>query len=122
MAQGIRLELMSRICRKQWFEIGAVMRAFAVTSVVWSVLFGHQVAAPARTFGGYACTQHCDLHAEGFKWARVRGVDDKRRCPYGISPSFHEGCIAFIENPSRDPDEDDEGNPVGVSIEAPVGR
>ena len=106
----------------QWFEMGTVMRAFAVVSVAWSVVFGYPVTAPGRTFGGYRCTKDCNDHAIGYKWARVRGIEDKRRCPYGISPSFYEGCVAFIQNPSRDPDEDDQGNLVGVSVVSPDNR
>ena len=99
-----------------------LIRLFAITSVIWSVAVGHQAIAQDRTFGGYICKHECDIHAEGYKWASARGVDDKRQCPYGISPSFQEGCIAFIQNPSRGSDEDDQGNPVGVGIVQPSGR
>jgi len=90
--------------------------ALAISSTVALV---HSVSAQERTFGGYLCKLLCDLHAAGYEWARVRGIVDKRLCPYGMSPSFQEGCIAFIQNPSRDPDEDDQGNTVGVSVLPP---
>ena len=99
-----------------------LIRFFAITSVIWSVAVGHQAIAQDRTFGGYIWKHECDIHAEGYKWASARGADDKRQCPYGISPSFQEGCIAFIQNPSRGSDEDDLENPVGVGIVQPSGR
>jgi hypothetical protein len=105
---------------RRYFKVKTLMSIFAFASVVWSV--GHQITAPARTFGGYRCTQECDVHAAGYKWAQVRDIDDKRQCPHGISPSFHEGCVVFIQNPLRAPDEDDQGNVVGVSIVPPGDR
>ena len=72
---------MARICGKptfsQWFEMGTLMRAFAIVSVAWSVVFGYSVTAPARMFGGYRCTQDCNDHAIGYKWGRVRGIDEQ---------------------------------------------
>jgi hypothetical protein len=123
VAQGIRLDLMSRISAKpnfsRWFQLGTAMRAFAIASILWSVMFGQQVSAPARTFGGYLCRQECDVHAAGYRWAQVRNIDDRGRCPNGISPSFREGCLAYVQNPSRDPDDDDQGNPVGAAVVSP---
>jgi hypothetical protein len=71
------------------------------------------------TFGGYLCKQQCDLHAAGYEWAKARGIEDKRLCVYGISRSFGEGCMAYIQNPDRDTEEDDQGNPVGVLVAPP---
>jgi hypothetical protein len=99
------------------------MRPYALALVIGALMaLETPVSAQHRSFGGYRCTQVCDLHAEGFKWARVRGVGDKRQCPYVLSKSFQEGCLAFIQNPSREPDEDDEGNPVGAGIDVPANR
>jgi hypothetical protein len=83
------------------------------------VAFVHPAAAQDRTFGGYDCTDECQGHSAGYKWADKHDVDDPARCPYGNSRSFHEGCIAYTEDPSRDPDEDDDGDPVGVPVVPP---
>jgi hypothetical protein len=69
-----------------------------------------------RTFGGYACKNLCDVHADGYKWARDRNIKDKHSCKLGISPGFREGCIAFVEHPDLDPESDDQGNAVGASV------
>jgi hypothetical protein len=78
--------------------------------------------AQDRTFGGYVCKDECEGHAAGFKWAERKGIEDKSRCPYGNSRSFHEGCIAYTEDPAREPDDDDDGNPVGVPVVPPEDR
>jgi hypothetical protein len=104
---------------RRLFVLETLMRVFAFASVIWLAVFGHQVPAQSRTFGGYVCSYECDVHAARYKWARDRSIDDKRECPYGISPSFHQGCVSFMQNPSRDPDEDDQRNPVGAAVARP---
>jgi hypothetical protein len=101
------------------FEVETLMRVFAFASVIWLAVFGHQIPTHSRTFGGYVCSHACDEHAAGYKWAKDRSVDDKRACPDGISPSFHQGCVSYIQNPARNPDEDDQGNPVGIVVAPP---
>jgi hypothetical protein len=99
------------------------VRGYALGLAISSAItFAHPVSAQPRTFGGYPCKQECDLHAVGYEWAKVRGVEDKSLCIYGSSRSFVEGCIAYIQNPARNADEDDEGNPVGVSVVPPGDR
>jgi hypothetical protein len=83
------------------FEVETLMRVFAFASVIWLAVFGHLMPAQSRTFGGYVCSQACELHSAGYKWARNRSIEDKRECPYGISPSFQQGCLSYIENPVR---------------------
>ena len=101
------------------FEVETLMRVFAFASVIWLTVFGHLIPAQSRTFSGYVCSHECEVHSAGYKWARDRSIDDKHACPYGISPSFHEGCVSYVQNPARDPDEDDQGNPVGVVVAPP---
>jgi hypothetical protein len=101
------------------FEVEALMRVFAFASVIWLAALGHLVPAQSRTFGGFICSHECELHSAGYKWARDRSIHDKPACPYGISGSFHQGCVSFIQNPARDPDKDDQGNSVGVFVERP---
>jgi hypothetical protein len=99
-------------------QVFVMMRVFAFAALC-SLALGQQVSAPTRTFGGYVCRHECDVHAAGFGWAQARTIEDSRQCPQGISPSFHEGCMAYIQNPKHDPDEDDEGHPVGVEVRDP---
>ena len=65
--------------------------------------------ASAASFGGYECLDGCSGHAAGYDWAERRGVVT---CPRGKSESFHEGCLAYMEDPSRGSDEDDGGNQI----------
>jgi hypothetical protein len=99
------------------------MRAAALTFALLSTLaFVHQATAQDRTFGGYQCKDECEGHSAGYKWAERKGIDDKGHCPYGNSKSFHEGCLAYVEDPARGPYEDDDGNPVGVPVTPPEDR
>jgi hypothetical protein len=89
------------------------MRAYAVLLVICSaVAFAPVAKSQDRTFGGYDCTDECQGHSAGYKWAERKGITDEANCPFGNSRSFHEGCIAYTEDPTRDPDEDDDGNPI----------
>lgn len=93
-----------------------------VLALLSTVAFAHSVAAEDRTFAGYVCTDECQGHSAGFKWAERHDIDDASRCPYGNSRSFHEGCLAYTEDPAHSPDEDDDGNPVGVPVVPPEDR
>lgn len=73
--------------------------------------------AIAREFGGYECTLDCSGHKAGYEWAEARGVTSAatcetilRRWPNRIS--FYEGCLVYVEDPSRGADEDDEGDEI----------
>ena len=69
-------------------------------------------SAQDRSFGGYDCTDDCSGHAAGYRWAESNGIADPQDCPAGNSNSFHEGCLAYTEDPSRGADEDDDGEPI----------
>jgi hypothetical protein len=94
------------------------------TLLAFSMLSSPVAVANAqdRTFGGYECTDDCEGHSAGFKWAERKGIDDSGDCPFGNSKSFHEGCLAYTENPDHEPNEDDDGNPVGTPIVSPEDR
>jgi hypothetical protein len=81
-----------------------------------------QAIAQDRTFGGYDCTDNCEGHSAGYKWAEEHDIDDPADCPYGHSQSFHEGCLAYTEDSTRDPDQDDDGNAVGEPVVPPEER
>jgi hypothetical protein len=68
-------------------------------------------AAAQQTFGGYDCTEDCSGHKAGYDWAQQNGVSDSSNCS-GNSQSFVEGCEAYVEDPNRGSDEDDDGNDI----------
>ena len=68
--------------------------------------------APARTFGGYDCTDNCVGHAAGYRWAEERGLENMDECPENKSEAFYEGCLAYVDDPERGADLDDEGVPI----------
>jgi hypothetical protein len=75
------------------------------------------VPSYARTFGGYECTDDCSGHKAGYEWAEAKGVTDEARCEAILerSPnriSFYEGCLAYVEDPDRGADEDDDGDEI----------
>ena len=66
-----------------------------------------------REFGGYDCSDDCSGLAAGYRWAEVHSITDESDCPLrGGAISFHEGCLVYVEDPSRGADEDDEGNDI----------
>jgi len=86
--------------------------------VIW--LFGSSpgpsgglVAAASldRQFGGFDCSDDCSGHAAGYRWAQRRGVTAAAECD-NPSASFREGCLTFIDDPSRGADEDDAGEEI----------
>jgi hypothetical protein len=70
--------------------------------------------ASARTFGGYDCTDNCVGHAAGYRWAEERGLENMDECPENRSEAFYEGCLAYVDDPERGADLDDEGVPILV--------
>ncbi|TPI27884.1 hypothetical protein FJ414_28270 [Mesorhizobium sp. B3-1-6] len=73
---------------------------------VWWTAAGAQ-----QTFGGYDCTEDCSGHKAGYDWAQQNGVSDRSDCS-GNSQSFVEGREAYVEDPNRGSDEDDDGNDI----------
>jgi hypothetical protein len=51
-------------------------------------------------FHGYACTEGCLSHQQGYGWASAHGISNPNDC-HGTSETFIEGCRAFtgIEGP-----------------------
>ena len=70
----------------------------------------------ARTFGGYECPDgDCSDHAVGFRWAQQNEVTDPTDCPGSKSATFQEGCRAYVDDPDRAADVDDEGKPIQLT-------
>jgi hypothetical protein len=54
----------------------------------------------------------CEGHAASYDWAENQSITDPDDCPRGNSQSFHEGCLAYTDNPSRGSQEDDDGTEI----------
>ncbi len=80
-------------------------------TVLWP-LGALPLAAQEKTFGGYDCTDDCSGHAAGYRWAEIHDVHYSSECPYGNSNSFYEGCLAYVDDPYRGADEDDNGEEI----------
>lgn len=94
------------------------MRRGVIAVFVLAAL-GCPASAQDRTFGGYECTDDCEGHAAGYKWAEEHGIEEESNCPYGNSQSFHEGCMAYTHDNNLDPDSDDDGHAVGEPLLEP---
>lgn len=75
------------------------------------LIISSEIQASELTFGGYTCTDDCSGHAAGYLWAERRRITRARDCS-GRSNSFYEGCLAYVEDPDRGADEDDDGEPI----------
>jgi hypothetical protein len=67
------------------------------------------------TFEGSPCTSDCSGHEAGYNWAEEHGIDDESDCDTAgdtsNSPSFAEGCRAYVqENEATDDTGDDPNN------------
>ena len=51
-------------------------------------------AAHPVLFHGYACTEGCLSHQQGYSWASAHGITNPNDC-HGTSETFIEGCRAF---------------------------
>jgi len=62
-----------------------------------------------RTFAGYECTEDCSGHEAGYAWAEKNDISDGDDCDsageHSNSPSFAEGCHAYVDG-----DADSEGS------------
>jgi len=72
-------------------------------------------ARTPSTFAGSPCTSDCSGHEAGYNWAEENGIDDEGDCDTAgdtsNSPSFAEGCRAYVnENGSTDDTDDDPNN------------
>jgi hypothetical protein len=69
-------------------------------------------SSSSPTFAGSPCTSDCSGHEAGYNWAEEHGIDDESDCDEAgdtsNSPSFAEGCRAYVQenNPTDDTDDD----------------
>jgi hypothetical protein len=58
-----------------------------------------------RTFAGYDCTGDCSGHKAGYRWAEEHDITDGDECDtageHSNSPSFAEGCHAYVDGESE---------------------
>lgn len=62
--------------------------------------------APTRSFRGADCSGDCGGHEAGYRWAEEHETDDKEDCESAgdtsNSPSFAEGCTAYVDGNRTD--------------------
>jgi hypothetical protein len=68
-----------------------------------------------KQFAGYDCTVDCSGHEAGYTWAEEHDITDGDDCDtageHSNSPSFAEGCHAYVDgesDPEQAADPDDE--------------
>jgi hypothetical protein len=72
--------------------------------------------AAARSFGDYECSG-CSGEKAGYEWAAEQDVTAKAECK-GIlrrwpdRKSFYHGCLAYVDDPDRGADLDDDGDEI----------
>ena len=88
-------------------------------ALVFIFLCGFHAGLPATAaeFGGFVCDTTCLINKEGYQWARAKKVTRDSQCadPLHVdkkSRPFFEGCIAYLENPSRGSRFDDAGKEI----------
>jgi hypothetical protein len=117
---------MSFIMRKEGEAVAKKLIFLGVLLVVLYAVFHHSeptasstsvVNAPGsapETFAGSDCTGDCSGHQAGYDWAEEKGISDEDDCDEAgdrsNSPSFAEGCKAFVngDDPSDQGDKDDD--------------
>jgi hypothetical protein len=66
------------------------------------------------TFAGDSCTSDCSGHEAGYNWAEEHGIDDESDCDTAgetsNSPSFAEGCRAYVRENEPDQQTDDDSD------------
>jgi hypothetical protein len=69
-----------------------------------------EATAPS-SFAGYDCTEDCSGHEAGYNWAEEHDIDDEEVCDtagdHSNSPSFAEGCRAYVNGDSSPTSDDD---------------
>ena len=70
--------------------------------------------ADPPAFAGDPCTSDCSGHQAGYDWAEEKGIDDVDDCDTAgdnsNSPSFAEGCKAYVNGISPDEDGDQDSD------------
>jgi hypothetical protein len=99
------------ILGSRWKQCLALLIAFVAVSAV------ERSSAAAAEFGGFLCDTTCVVHREGYNWARSKKITRDSECADALrvdkkSRPFFEGCIVYIENPSRGSRFDDSGKEI----------
>jgi hypothetical protein len=94
-------------------DLGLSVASFAIFLMVLAIGCCAPDRAEARTFGGYQCPDDCSEHEAGYRWADERDIISTDECPKAKSEPFYQGCIAFVRDPDRGADLDDDGKSIG---------
>ena len=67
-----------------------------------------------KTFAGYDCTGDCSGHEAGYAWAEEHDISDGDACDtageHSNSPSFAEGCHAYVDGDAGSEESGDSDN------------
>jgi hypothetical protein len=78
-----------------------------------------------KTFAGDECTGDCSGHEAGYRWAEEHDIDNEDDCDTAgdtsNSPSFAEGCKAYVNGDSPDEDDNDGSGKPSDSDDDPQG-
>jgi hypothetical protein len=70
-----------------------------------------------QEFDGYDCTEGCSGHEAGYRWAEDHSISDGNDCDaageHSNSPSFAEGCQAYVDGDSEPEDDVDSDKDAG---------
>lgn len=98
------------VCAQE--EAIAMLRLAPMAAVLAMAIAPALADGGGKTFGGYPCADECQGHAAGYRWAERRDITRRRDCPRDRSNAFYEGCRAYVADPDRGADDDDEGEPI----------
>jgi hypothetical protein len=89
----------------------------STSALVAAIFIFWGAPATARTFSDYECTDDCSGHKAGYEWAEARNITNLADCEnilrrWPNRNSFYEGCLAYVEDPSRGADLDDDGDEI----------
>ena len=98
-----------------WLLILAVLFAFFYLSRSDSKPVGTQEREASQlSFAGDECGGNCSGHVAGYEWAEEHDIDDEDDCDTAgdrsNSPSFAEGCKAFVNGENVDDDSTGDGD------------
>lgn len=92
------------------------MSSWRVGFMIAAVVLASAAPVSAQTFGGFPCADDCAGHSAGYDWAESNDAGSDEDCPLEFERySFYEGCLAYVEDPTRGSELDDDGNLIGQS-------
>ena len=99
-------------------QMEAIMRPYIVISALAVLAISaciYTANIQDRTWVGLSCNVDCSSYDAGYRWAKLRGIDDEDYCPDG-NKLFYEGCVAYVVEPYRTPYEADNGKGIPTPL------